>query len=266
MISSKELIAKAEEIAAEEPAYEHGHWGKDGYCDCIGLIIGAIRRAGGQWRGLHGSNYAARREVRKLEKIVSNADLKPGEAVFKAYEPGQGGYSLPERYEKGGEYYDGDLRDYYHVGIVESVYPLRIRHMTTPKPKMDTAIGRWGWHGALKKVAYGEEEKPMGQAEYQARVIGNGLLNMRREPNRESARIMQLAVGSVVTVTDETNDEWRQISYGGHTGYVMAEYLEKDVTLGTYIQVEKKVLEAIYDEIGDMLGLRGRESWNGING
>ena len=68
---------------------------------------------------------------------------------------------------------------------------------------------------------------------------------------------MQLSVGTVVAVTEETNQEWRQISYGGHTGYVMAQYLEKDTAVGSYVQVDRTVLEAIYDEIGDLLGLRG---------
>ena len=137
------FVAKTEEIAAEEPAYRHGGSGTDGTCDCIGIIIGAIRRAGGQWRGIHGCNYAARTEMKNLDRIVSTGDLIVGEVVYRVYEPGQGGYNLPERYGPGGQSYTGDLRDYYHVGIVESVHPLRIRHMTKPKPKMDTSIDKY---------------------------------------------------------------------------------------------------------------------------
>ncbi|MBQ9632239.1 MAG: hypothetical protein IJV04_04895, partial [Lachnospiraceae bacterium] len=63
MISVTDFLARVEQIAAEEPGYQLGHSGDDNQCDCIGLIIGAIRRAGGQWRGIHGSNYAARNEL-----------------------------------------------------------------------------------------------------------------------------------------------------------------------------------------------------------
>ena len=257
MVDVKHFLAYVEEIAAEEPGYQHGHSGDDHLCDCIGLIIGAIRRAGGQWHGTHGSNYAARYEVRQLLPITKAADLTPGDAVFKSLNPGEQGYDLPAKYK-------GDLRDYYHVGVVVSVTPLRIRHMTTPKPKMDTKLGNWKWYGKLKKIDYGEEHTPVEEKEpvseqtnYKAKVVGNGALNMRREPSKESVRVMQIPVGSVVTVTAETNDEWRQISYGGHTGYVMAQYLEKDTNLGVFVQVDRTVLEAIYDEIGDLLGLRG---------
>ena len=257
-VKVNDFLARVTQIYTESPKYVNGGYGNDGTCDCIGLIIGAIRRAGGQWRGLHGSNYAARRELVKLETITNSGALIPGEAVFKAYDPGVGGYALPARYDPGGEYYTGDLRDYYHVGVVVSASPLRIYHMTSPKAKIDTSIGKWSYHGKLKKISYSEEEIPTGQTvNYQARVIGSGALNLRREPSKESARIMQLPVGTVVAVTEETNADWRQITYNSHTGYVMAQYLDNDVTAASYIQVDRTVLEAIYDEIGNMLGLRG---------
>ena len=93
-VDVKKFLTRVEEIAAEGPGYQHGHSGDDHLCDCIGLIIGAIRRAGGQWRGTHGTNYAARQEMKYLRKIENTGDLKAGEVVYKAYEPGVGGYDL----------------------------------------------------------------------------------------------------------------------------------------------------------------------------
>jgi hypothetical protein len=262
MITALEFIARVEEIAAEGPSYQHGHDGSDGYCDCIGLIIGAIRRCGGVWRGIHGSNYAARSAVEKVDRIGDKSELKPGDLVFKSYDPGDEKYSLPGRYRAGGEMYTGDLRDYYHVGVVVSADPLRIRHMTTPKPKMDTSLGRWSWHGWLKRVQDQEEgASPMDQGimvNYQARVIGDGMLNMRAAPDSKATRIMQLPVGAVVSVNQELQEgRWFQISYGGKTGYAMSMYLEKDTTTGSMITVDRAALEAVYDEIGNLLGLRG---------
>ena len=58
MIQLSDFLTQIAAIAAESPSYRLGGDGSDGTCDCVGLIIGAIRRAGGQWAGTHGSNYA----------------------------------------------------------------------------------------------------------------------------------------------------------------------------------------------------------------
>ena len=254
MVSAAQFIANAEQIAAEEPRYQHGHYGQDGFCDCIGLIIGAIRRAGGQWRGLHGSNYAARYEVHSLEPIAGSSQLSPGEVVFKAYEPGQGGYGLPASYEHGGGSYNGDLRDYYHIGIVESVYPLRIRHMTTPKIKMDTSIGKWSFHGKLKKIDYSG-----GGGKVEQVIISGGNpdapINLRAAASTSSSLIAQIPQGSTAELI-EGGGTWNQIRYGKHTGYVKSEFVHKD-SEGEKIQVSRADLEKVYDILGDMLGLRG---------
>lgn len=92
--------------------------------------------------------------VRKINKAN---DLHIGDIVFKAYEPDESGYDLPNRYKPGGAYYDGDLRDYYHVGVVTSVDPLSITHMTTPTVKVDTKLGKWGYFGTLSYLKNAEQ-------------------------------------------------------------------------------------------------------------
>jgi len=223
MVDAKAFIARVEEIAAEEPGYLEGHSGTDGYCDCIGLIIGAIRRAGGTWNGRHGSNYARRHEMATFDQIHNAEELVPGEVVYKCYEPGSSSYDLPARYQKGGSDCTGDLRDYCHVGVVVSSCPLRIRHMTSPKPKTDTRIGKWKWHGKLKRIEYGGESMP--SETYQARVLG-GKLNLRKGTSSASVRIAQIPEGSIVLVTG-ADGEWSQVEYNGLVGYVMSRFLEK---------------------------------------
>jgi hypothetical protein len=258
-IQYKQFLTKVEEIAAEEPGYQRGHYGQDHLCDCIGLIIGAIRRAGGEWRGTHGSNYAARAEVDKIKPIVGTGDLRPGEVVFKAYDPGQGGYKLPGKYEKGGEYYNGDLRDYYHVGVVMSVYPLRIRHMTTPRQKTDTSIGKWSYHGCLKKISESEEEgKPLGKV-----IISGG--NPDKEINiRASASIKGVDLGDIPQGAEaeliEGGGYWNRIRWNGITGYVKSEFVhpvEEAAAAGETVTVNRAELEKAYDILGGLLGLRG---------
>lgn len=41
------FLEQFETICATKPDYRIGGSGTDGTCDCIGLIIGAVRRAGG---------------------------------------------------------------------------------------------------------------------------------------------------------------------------------------------------------------------------
>ena len=264
-VSVNAFIAAAEQIANEGPAYQHGGDGSGGYCDCIGLIIGAIRRCGGQWRGTHGSNYAARYEVDRIRKITSNVELKRGDVVFKAYEPGQGGYSLPGKYEKGGESYTGDLRDYYHIGIVESANPLNIRHMTTPKAKMDYQLGKWAYAGRLKKLDAEETESTGtagggGKKTMETVIISGGNtekpINMRSIASTASTKIGEIPQGTEVEIL-EGGGAFSRVKYGNLIGWVMNDYVHRETETGEHISVNRAELEKAYDILGDMLGLRG---------
>lgn len=50
MISLKAFLDGIQAISDSRPTYREGQDGSRGECDCIGLIIGAIRRAGRSWR------------------------------------------------------------------------------------------------------------------------------------------------------------------------------------------------------------------------
>ena len=135
-------------IYREQPEYALGHDGSDGKCDCIGMCKGAIRRGGGDADGLSGTNYAARYTIRNLSRISGVSALSVGDVVLKGRKPGEPGYSLPEKYKTG-----SDLTDYYHIGTVTQVNPLRITHMTTPTAKIDSTLGKWAYFGQLPQVA-----------------------------------------------------------------------------------------------------------------
>lgn len=126
--------------------YETGGDGSGGGCDCIGLIIGAVRLMGETWTGIHGSNYAARNHTAGLAALTDAAALDVGNLVYKAKEPDELNYKLPSRYAN-----DHDQRDYYHVGIVTAVNPLEITHCTAVKGgiKRDAALGGWNYFGEL---------------------------------------------------------------------------------------------------------------------
>ena len=162
------FLEQLETICATKPDYRIGGSGTDGTCDCIGLIIGAVRRAGGGWNGIHGSNNAARKQMTDFAETKS-ADLFVGEIVYKARKPGDSSYNLPGRYKADG----GDLLDYYHVGVVTKVRPLEITHCSTTvngnSIHRDATLGKWKYGGRLKGIDYGttQEETDMSEVKMQ---------------------------------------------------------------------------------------------------
>lgn len=147
-ISVETYVSGVNQIYAEQPQYKLGCDGSDGFCDCIGMVKGAIRRGGGDASGLSGTNYAARYTIRNFSCIPSVSALSVGDVVLKGRKPGESGYSLPDKYKD-----SGDLTDYYHIGTVTQVNPLQITHMTTPTAKRDTKLGKWAYYGQLPQVS-----------------------------------------------------------------------------------------------------------------
>ncbi|MBQ8536919.1 MAG: hypothetical protein IJ461_05880 [Clostridia bacterium] len=213
MIPLTDFLTHISAIAAESPSYRLGGDGSDGSCDCIGLIIGAIRRAGGKWPGTHGSNWAARNAMASL---TENPALKPGLLVFKARSPQDGGYNLPEKYLSG-----SDLNDYYHVGVVTNTAPLEITHCTFTGEvngiAVDTKIGAWRFGGMLKMVS----DVPMEMAT--VRASSGKTVNLRKNPGGDL--LDRVPVGSCVNVL-EKGDQWSQIAWEGHMGFMQTRFLD----------------------------------------
>lgn len=261
MVTSTDFLSKVREIAASKPFYEEGKDGSNGSCDCVGLIIGAIRRAGGSWTGTHGSNYAARYEMRELLPVMDAGELNLGEVVYKARMPGQTGYDLPERYGA-----DPDNRDYYHIGVVTAVEPLEITHCTGPGIVRDTKLGKWTYRGRLKKVDYDGTSQEVGTMVQTATVVADSgsKVKMRSKPSASDGLYWEVPVGATVQVAS-VDGEWAKVRYQDRTGYMMVEYLEMDVqepptsgsssgsTGGELITVQRAALQAVYDALGSIL-------------
>ena len=254
------FIAQVEAIAQASPVYRLGGDGSDGTCDCIGLVIGAIRRAGGSWTGTHGSNYAARYEMRELLPVMAAGELCLGDVVYKARTPGQAGYDLPERYGA-----DPDNRDYYHIGVVTAVEPLEITHCTGPGIVRDTKLGKWTYRGRLKKVDYDGTEGMETMVQTATVVADSGDdVKMRSTPSKTDGLYYKVPVGATVQVAS-VDGEWAKVRYQDRTGYMMVEYLEMDVkepptsgsssgsTGGELITIQRAALQAVYDALGSLL-------------
>lgn len=256
-VSKTAFLEAVEEIAAMKPTYQLGHDGSDGTCDCIGLVIGGIRRAGGKWTGTHGSNYAARNEVEYLLPIEDTGELSVGEVVFKAAMPGGSNYNLPSKYAS-----DPDKRDYYHVGIVTSTAPLEITHCTGPGIVRDVKQGKWNYRGWLRKVSQeGEQTMPDTNTAIVTATSGSNV-NLRASASTSAALVERVPVGASVTVS-EYGDSWCRVSYAGKTGWMMRRYLtlpsdtanETDTAADTVsIQLPRtlaeQLLQALYEGTG----------------
>lgn len=202
--------------------YKNGGDGTNGDCDCIGLIIGALRMGGVKWPWTHGSNYTARNRMRWMKKLERMSDLQLGQLVYKAHDPGAKGWALPDTY-KG----HADQRDYYHVGVVTDVNPIVITNCTGVQGgiQRDKTLdgGEWNWYGEMDLVEYGEEVALI-MGKY--KVI-NGRLNLRNGPGYQYQTLVQIPDGEIIDAADEPKAPgWLQVVYEGVSGYALGQFLE----------------------------------------
>ena len=232
----KKFIAKVMQIYNSNPKRREPGDGSDGYCDCIGLIIGAIRRLALKWLGIHGSNWAARKETINLQPIKSQSQLQVGDVVYKAVPKGHKNWALPSRYKKGGKYYNGDLNDYYHAGVVESTSPFRIRHMSA-KMTTDTTVNTyypWNYFGKLRQLVEAACDmvpipaSPTTPAPGKQGVLvapSGSTVNFRRTPSLRGVLLKQIKLGTVVDIVTP-GEEWCKVKYDGVEGYMMAKFID----------------------------------------
>lgn len=76
-----------------------------------------------------------------------------------------------------------------------------------------------------------------------------GTLNLRQSTSTASKILAQIPYGAKLEV-EKVNESWSQVTYSGHTGYVMTKYLE-EVTPTT----DRAKLQAIYDSLKATLKL-----------
>lgn len=246
IVTFLEMVAK---IKALNPSYKQPGDGSNGVCDCIGLIIGAIRRMGLKWTGIHGSNYAARYAIVGLKKITSLSEIQLGDVMLKAYEKGHSKWKLPDRYWKGHQYYTGDLKDYYHAGCITSLSPITITYMTSPHMKtlvinsmQDLIKSNWLYHGKAKPIVNAASdgasmtpatpaipETPATTPSTGSKAVvvaeSGGTVNMRAGAGMNYKITMRVPLGTTVEIITP-GEKWAQISHGGKKGYMMAQFLD----------------------------------------
>lgn len=240
------FVEKCMDIIQAKPEYKIGA-SDTRQCDCIGMIKYGLRQNGVKL-STTGTNWTFRNQVDNIRRITSASVLRIGDVVFKVRKPGDSGYDLKAKYKPGGSAYNGDLNDYSHIGVVKTVSPLRIIHMTGPTAKTDSTIGKWAYAADLKKeyiddsvsepvttpepVVTPEPEKPPEENNNTPVIMtatvcaDNGKpVKIRQKPSSRCRVYDELPVGTVVTVTSYKED-WCKVIYRYRNGwYIMTKFL-----------------------------------------
>lgn len=118
--------------------------------DCSGAFVRAYKAQG--MSIYHGSNRIAREHV---EALLPVAEARPGMAVFKARAPGEKYYALPAEYRQGKGRCNGDLNDYYHIGLVDEdgAHVLHCANVQSGFVRGDLTQG-WVAAARLREVSY----------------------------------------------------------------------------------------------------------------
>lgn len=233
MIGVSAFARRVEQIAARELTYHTGGVGKDGTCDCIGLIMGAMYELGHKRYDLHSTNYFARYQTMELKKAVER-ELFVGAILYRARTNQD---NLNGRYMPGGRYYTGDLLDYYHVAVVTNVKPLRIIECTEYGDVTGIVInerfGRWDYSGKLRGVLYEETDAGgiyTGEEETGMHVLYKAMVITQEDPLTLRATAGGRKIGEIPkgeTVEVLAGGEWARVRYGSMLGYASAQYLER---------------------------------------
>ena len=240
----EKFVERCMDIVTAKPRYQLGCETKTA-CDCIGMVKYGLHHNGVSF-STSGTNWTFRNQITDARRISSAADLRIGDVVFKVKEPGDSGYALPGKYKPGGSGYNGDLTDYCHIGVVKSVSPLRIIHMTGPTAKTDKTIGKWKWAASLKSSYISDDVEPTPQPEPSPEPspepvpapdpmppgtiatvwAENGKpVKMRSRPSTGCNLYDELPVGTEVEVIKYA-DNWCRVNCGIRKGwYIMTKFL-----------------------------------------
>ena len=200
-------------------------WGaaRKGCVDCSGAYVYAYSLF--KQYIYHGSNAIARRYVVKLLPV---SQAKPGMAAFKARAPGHRYYGLPDKYKKGGGSYNGDLNDYYHIGLVDLDGKGVLNAQSEALGFGRSPVSKWLYVAELKAVEYpsGSAMTKEGAKNMKEMIVTcpqGETVNVRDKANGK--RIDKLPAGTTVMAGDDVNG-WREIVYQDRGGYMSSEFLK----------------------------------------
>lgn len=210
------------------------HWkytagaAETGNVDCSGAFVWSYRQHGQSI--YHGSNRIARTEIVELVQISA---AKLGMAVFKCRNPGDSRYALPSGYKQGGKYYNGDLRDFYHIRLMgEDGKVLNAQSSATGF--VASPVKSWTCAGYLKKVEY-KEDTPMVDDSNDVICVGlvtaqsGSTVNLRAEPSKSAKVLEKVKIGTSVNVIGNSGG-WLHVETETNQGYMMEEFVDVGIS------------------------------------
>lgn len=235
-ITPEKYIEGVNSIYEEQPEYELGQDGSNGKCDCIGMCRGGLEREGvTDVTNMRGTNQAARKTIRNLQKIKNIQQLRLGDVVLKTRDKDDKDMPLPDQYRKGKSGYSSIVGEtnFTHIGTVTGINPLEITHMTSPSAKKDTSLGKWSWFGQLPWVSSegGGGDEPVGEWATVWAESGS-TVKMRAKPSALCRLYWDVPVGSEV-ILREPGETWSGITWAGKDGYMMTKFLRTGEALYT---------------------------------
>lgn len=188
--------------------------------DCSGAFVRFYRDHGQSI--YHGSNRIAREYVVQL---LPPSCAAPGMAAFKAYKPGDKYYALPSEYKPGGKHYNGDLMDYYHIGLVDADPAYVINAASTKSGVIRSKLQNgWSAVGYLKAIKYENGGETVEEKQMIVTAESGKTVNMRQGPGRRFPVICTVPIGSTVTGSMEL-EGWAYIHYKEQSGYMQSQFL-----------------------------------------
>lgn len=262
-ITTKDIISQFQTMYREHWQYE---WGKHekGVVDCSGAFTYSFQQYG--LKCPNGSNAIARHYI--VGAILPICQAVPGMAAFKSKAYGEEDYNLPDKYKIGGSDYDGNLNDFYHIGLVDEDPHFVLNAKGTKqgfcRDKLTSDNG-WDFVAYLKNVDYGEgEQMPVELKGDWAKVVrpegttGN-TVRMRKGHSTTADTIEKIPFGTQVMVTQDIG-QWCEIQYNGETGWMMSNYLEyinQDDETDSISEVDRKRIEDALSSIQTQLDIIG---------
>lgn len=261
-IPVNELIKHFQTMYEEHWNYDwSGH--EEGLVGCAGAFTYAFSLYGISYP--NGSNSIERNKV--VGGLLPLCQAEPGMAAFKAKSPGENGYDLPDKYKIGGTSYNGDLTDYYHIGLVDEdkAYVLNAKGTTQGfcRDRLTDDNG-WDFVAYIKNVDYGKEEQMPDLKGDWAKVvrpegkIGN-TVRMRKAPSMTADVIMNIPFGTEVLVLKDQG-QWCEIQFDDKTGWMMSNYLEyahQDDETDAISQEDRNRIDAALSAIQTQLDIIG---------
>lgn len=225
------------------------HWkytasaAEKGNVDCSGAFVYAYKQYGKSI--YHGSNRIARVETVELLPI---SEAKPGMAAFKARNPGDNRYNLPSSYKKGAKYYNGDLRDFYHIGLVSERGTV-LNAQSSATGFVESKIDSWTCVAYLKQVDYGDDaaedstkDNSTAKESIPAVVTAESgkTVNLRATGSLKGMILERVPVGATVEILDET-DDWALVNSGKYIGFMRTTFLKKAVQEDTITEILERL-------------------------